>query len=129
MAEQGSNAAAKGRARAEQDEKKEAEHGGRQNHGQRGESFKRGEPAAAAQHEQRRERHGDGEENRRGDRGQTERECEGLPVHEVHFTGVRPAFGEFGLHGGEKGESRASLCTAARCLVLLTMTAPCSMGG
>ena len=40
------------------------------------------EPAAAAQHQQRRERHGDGKENRSGDSGETERECEGLPVHE-----------------------------------------------
>ena len=70
MAEEGRDAAADGRARAEQDEKKESEHGGRQNHGQSGQSFKRGQPAAAAQHEQRRERHGDSEKNRRGDRGQ-----------------------------------------------------------
>ncbi len=84
MAEQGRDAAADGRARTEQDEKKESEHGGRQNHGKRGQGFKRSEPAAAAQHEQRCERHGNGEENRRGDRGQTERKCEGLPVHCVH---------------------------------------------
>ena len=82
MAEQRGNAAAKGGARTEQDEKEKTEHGRRQNHGQRGERFKRGEPAAAAQHEQRRERHGDGKQNSRGDRCQTERECEGLPVHE-----------------------------------------------
>ena len=42
MAEQGGDAAAKGGARAEQDEKKKTEHGGRQNHGQRGQSFKSG---------------------------------------------------------------------------------------
>ena len=84
MAEEGGDAAADGGAGAEEDEKKEAEHGGRQDHGQRGQGFKRGEPAAAAEHEQRRERHGDGEEDRRGDRGQPERECERLPVHGFH---------------------------------------------
>ena len=73
-----------GRAGAEQDEQKKSKHRGRQNHGQRGQSFQRGEPAAAAQHQQRRERHGDSEKNRRGDRGQSERECEGLPVHDFH---------------------------------------------
>ena len=93
MAEEGRDAAAHGRARAEQDEEKEAEHGGRQNHGQRGQCFQRGEPAAAAQHEHGCERHGDGEKNRRGDRGQSERECEGLPVHWVHSTDYRSGAG------------------------------------
>ena len=59
MAEQRSDAAAEGCAGPKQDEKKEAENGGRQNHGQRGECFKqrrasgRG-PARAAPREERR---------------------------------------------------------------------------
>ena len=90
MAEQGGNAAAKGCSRAEQDKKKEAEDGGRQDHGQRGESFNGGEPAAAAEHDERCERHSDGEKNRCSDGGETKREGECLPVHCAHLTGVRP---------------------------------------
>ena len=71
MAEQSGNAAAKSRARPEQHEKKETENGGRQNHGQGGKSFNSSEPAAAAQHDKRRERHGDGEQNRGSDGGET----------------------------------------------------------
>ena len=71
VAEQGGDAATKGGARTEQDEKKKAEHGRRQDHGQGGECLDRGEPSAPAQHNERRERHGDSEKNRGGEGGET----------------------------------------------------------
>ena len=95
VTKQGRNAAAKGGARAEQDEKKEAEHGGRQNHGQRGQSLKSRQPSAAAQHQQGSERHGYGQQNDRGDRRQTKRERECLPVHEFHSQTILSAFAVF----------------------------------
>jgi len=128
MTEQGGDAPAKGCAGAEKDEKKEAEDGGRQDHRKSGEGFNGGEPAAAAEHDERSERHGDDEKNRGGDGGEAKRESECLPVHCAHLTGVRPDLASSACTAGESRKS-SSLCAAAGCLVLLTMTAPCSMGG
>ena len=52
MAEEGCDSAADGGARAEQDQQEEAEDGGRQDKRECGESFKCGEPAAAAEDQQ-----------------------------------------------------------------------------
>ena len=125
---QGGDAAAKCCAGPKKDEQKEAENGGRQDHGQRGKSFNGGEPASAAEHDEGREWHGDREENRSGDGGETKRESECLPVHGGHFTGVSPDLANSACTAGESRKS-SNLCAAARCLVLPMMTAPCSMGG
>src|SRR5262249_1928741 len=69
-----SNAAADCGARTEQNEKKESQDGWRQNHGQRGERFKGGEPAVASQYENGGKRYSDGEQYDRGHRCETEGE-------------------------------------------------------
>ncbi len=107
MAEEGGDAAAEGGAGAKENKKKEAEHGGRQNHGQRGQSFKSGEPASAAQHDERGERHGDGEKNRGGDRGETkaERRMLASPLLQRKTTGFArglPPFLRFSLKTSKK---------------------------
>ena len=81
VAEEGGDVAANDGAGPEEDEKKEAQDGGRQDHGEGGEGLESGEPAAAAEDKQRRERDGDGEKNGGGDGCETKRESEGLPVH------------------------------------------------
>jgi hypothetical protein len=53
MAEQCCDAAANGGSGPKKDKQKEAEDCRRQNHGQGGESFNSGEPAAAAEHDER----------------------------------------------------------------------------
>jgi hypothetical protein len=70
MTQQASNAAAEGCSWAEKDEQEESEDGGRQDKWQGCESFDNSEPAAAAQNQDRCQRHGYGEQNGRGDRGQ-----------------------------------------------------------
>ena len=140
MAEEGGDAAADGGARTEQNEKKEAEDGGRQDERQSGESLKSGEPAAAAEDQQRRKRDGDGQQNRGGDGCELESEGERLPVHgsygdtarflhplfasrkwrgwaRVLVNGCEAAFGKLGLdrraRAGSRGaceRRRAGLC-------------------
>ena len=63
-----------------------------------------GEPAAAAEHDEGREGHGDGEQNRCGDGCETEREGEGLPVHGGPSSPASARIGEFRLNGGREQE-------------------------
>ena len=81
MAEQCGDAAAQGCARAQQDEQEESEHSGRENQRKCGERLKNSQPAAAAQHQPRCQRHGYGQQDGSRDRCQLEREREGLPIH------------------------------------------------
>src|ERR1039458_2747465 len=112
MAEYCGDAAAKGGARAEHDEQEEAEDCRRQDHGQRRARFNGGEPAAAAEHDERGEWNGDGEKDRGGDGGETKAEGESLPIHCDHLTGVRPDFASSAWTAGESRKS-SSLCTEA----------------
>ena len=104
MAEEGGDAAADGGARSEEDEQEEAEDGGRQDEGQGGKGFKRGEPAAAAQHQQGRKRDGDGKQDGGGHRCQPESEGERLPVHRVLVNWGEAAFGKLSLDGWREQE-------------------------
>ena len=65
MAEEGGDAPADCGARAEENEEEEAEYGGWEHEREGSKGLKNGEPAAAAKDQKRRERDGDGQQNRR----------------------------------------------------------------
>ena len=129
MPEQRRDPAPERSARPQQDQQKKSEHGGRQHQRQGGQRLQRRQPAAASQHQQRRQRHGHGQQNRRGHGGQPESEGERLPVHHVLVNRGEAALGKLACTGG--GEQVVEQLVRGRRaeLVLLTITAPCSIGG
>jgi hypothetical protein len=87
MSEQGSKRPAERGTRTEKDQQEEAQNRGRQNQRQCRGGFDRRQPAAATEHQRRRQRYGDGQQDDGGDRGQLEGEGERLPIHWFRVTG------------------------------------------
>ena len=73
-AKEGGDSAANSGVRSQQNQQKESENRGRQHQRQSGKRLKGREPASAAQHQQRRQRHCDGQQNGRCDGCESERE-------------------------------------------------------
>src|SRR5579863_1309505 len=81
MTEQGNDGASEARVRTEQNEQEEAEDGWWQHERQRGQRLEHGKPSASAEHQQRGQRDGDGQQDGGGDGCKSKSESERLPVH------------------------------------------------